>query len=81
VSHHDPNAAVTDLSDRFWEGVLERDPITATIYGDTRYDDRWPDWGLRAGPKSAARCRLPWPRRRPCMPPSWTWNRSSPATC
>ncbi len=45
MSHHDPNAAVTDLADRFWEGVLERDPITATIYGDTRYDDRWPDLG------------------------------------
>jgi uncharacterized protein (DUF885 family) len=45
VSNHDANAAVTDLADRFWEGVLERDPITATIYGDDRYDDRWPDLG------------------------------------
>lgn len=45
MSHHDPNAAVTDLADRFWEGVLERDPLTATIYGDQRYDDRWPDLG------------------------------------
>ena len=41
----DPNAAVNDLADRFWEGVLERDPIWATILGDDRYDDRWPDLG------------------------------------
>ena len=45
MSNTDPNAAVTDLAERFWEGVLERDPITATIYGDDRYDDRWPDLG------------------------------------
>jgi uncharacterized protein (DUF885 family) len=48
VSHHeshDANAAVSDLAERFWEGVLERDPITATIYGDDRYDERWPDLG------------------------------------
>ena len=41
----DPNTAVTQLADRFWEGVLERSPITATIYGDERYDDRLPDLG------------------------------------
>jgi uncharacterized protein (DUF885 family) len=41
----DPNAAVNDLADRFWEGVLQRDPITATILGDDRYNDRWPDLG------------------------------------
>jgi uncharacterized protein (DUF885 family) len=41
----DPNTAVTELADRFWEGVLERSPITATIYGDERYDDRLPDLG------------------------------------
>jgi uncharacterized protein (DUF885 family) len=45
VSDHDPNAAVAHLADRFWEGVLERDPIIATIYGDDRYDERWPDLG------------------------------------
>ncbi|MDQ5840239.1 MAG: DUF885 domain-containing protein, partial [Chloroflexota bacterium] len=55
MAHQDPNAAVTDLADRFWEGVLERDPITATIYGDDRYDDRWPDLGPdgRAAERSA----------------------------
>jgi uncharacterized protein (DUF885 family) len=45
VTDNDPNAAVFDLADRFWEGILERDPITATIYGDDRYDERWPDIG------------------------------------
>ncbi len=45
MSTNDPNAAVHDLGERFWEGILERDPITATIYGDDRYDDRWPDIG------------------------------------
>ena len=41
----DPNPAVNELADRFWEGVLERDPVTATILGDDRYDDRLPDLG------------------------------------
>ena len=41
----DPNVAVNELADRFWEGVLERDPVTATILGDERYDDRLPDLG------------------------------------
>ena len=50
-----PNAAVFDLADRFWEGVLERDPITATIYGDDRYDERWPD----IGPNGRAAERTP----------------------
>ena len=41
----DPNLAVNDLADRFWEGVLERDPLAATLLGDDRYDDRLPDLG------------------------------------
>lgn len=41
----DPNAAVNDLADRFWEGVLQRDPVSATILGDDRHNDRWPDLG------------------------------------
>jgi uncharacterized protein (DUF885 family) len=41
----DPNAAVNELADRFWEGVLERDPVYATILGDDRWDDRLPDLG------------------------------------
>ncbi len=27
----DPNTAVNQLADRFWEGVLERDPLLATL--------------------------------------------------
>jgi uncharacterized protein (DUF885 family) len=41
----DPNLAVNELADRFFEGVLERDPIWATILGDDRWDDRLPDLG------------------------------------
>jgi len=45
VSPTDPNTTVNELSDRFWEGVLERDPVYATILGDDRWDDRLPDLG------------------------------------
>ena len=45
MSPTDPNTAVNELSDRFWEGVLERDPVYATILGDDRWDDRLPDLG------------------------------------
>ena len=38
-----PNAPVNELSDRFWEGILELNPTTATVYGDERYDDRLED--------------------------------------
>ena len=41
----DPNAAVNELADRFWDGALERDPVYATILGDDRWDDRLPDLG------------------------------------
>ena len=40
----DPNAAINEIADRFFEGVLEREPIFATILGDDRYDDRLPDY-------------------------------------
>jgi uncharacterized protein (DUF885 family) len=45
VTHANPNTAVNELADRFWEGVLERDPVYATILGDDRWDDRLPDLG------------------------------------
>jgi uncharacterized protein (DUF885 family) len=45
VTDSDPNAAVNQLADRFWEGALERDPVYATILGDDRWDDRLPDLG------------------------------------
>jgi uncharacterized protein (DUF885 family) len=56
----DPNAAVNQLADRFWDGVLERDPLYATILGDDRFDDRWPDLGPdgRAADEAAYRATL-----------------------
>jgi uncharacterized protein (DUF885 family) len=53
----DPNAAVNDLADRFWEGLLERDPMWATILGDHRYNDRWPDLGSAGRAVEAAALR------------------------
>ena len=65
----DPNAAVNDLADRFWEGVLERDPIWATILGDERYNDRWPDLGAgRARRRGGCSPRDP---RRGAGDPGW----------
>ncbi|HEU5325831.1 MAG TPA: DUF885 domain-containing protein, partial [Candidatus Limnocylindria bacterium] len=56
----DPNAAVNQLADRFWDGVLERDPLYATILGDERFNDRWPDLGPdgRAADEAAYRATL-----------------------
>jgi uncharacterized protein (DUF885 family) len=53
----DPNAAVNELADRFFEGVLERSPIFATILGDTRWDDRLPDLGADGRAADAAAYR------------------------
>jgi uncharacterized protein (DUF885 family) len=50
----DPNDAVNQIADRFWEGVLERDPIQATMLADDRYDDQLPDLGPN-GRRAAAR--------------------------
>jgi uncharacterized protein (DUF885 family) len=63
----DPNAAVNDLADRFWEGVLERDPLWATILGDERYNERWPDFSAagRAADERAYRDVLEEARRIP----------------
>jgi uncharacterized protein (DUF885 family) len=56
----DPNHAVNDLADRFWEGILERDTMWATVLGDERYNDRWPDMGPdgRAAEEAALRSTL-----------------------
>jgi uncharacterized protein (DUF885 family) len=56
----DPNAAVNDLADRFWEGILERDTTWGTVLGDERYNDRWPDLGPdgRAEDEAAFRTTL-----------------------
>ena len=53
----DPNAAVNELADRFWDGVLERDPVYATILGDTRFDDLLPDLGEAGRAADAAAYR------------------------
>jgi len=45
VTDSNPNDAVNELADRFWDGALERDPVYATILGDDRWDDRLPDLG------------------------------------
>jgi uncharacterized protein (DUF885 family) len=39
----DDRSTVDALADRFWEGILELDPVTATFYGDERYADRLED--------------------------------------
>jgi len=56
----DPNAAINELADRFWEGVLERDSMWATVLGDERYNGRWPDLGPdgRAAEEAAFRATL-----------------------
>jgi len=41
---HD-SSAVDQLADGFWERFLELSPVSATVNGDTRYDDRLPDPG------------------------------------
>ena len=50
LSDH-PTSPVNALADRFWEGVLELSPTTATVYGDERYADRLED------PSPAGRAR------------------------
>ena len=51
---------VLDLVDRYWEGLLERDPLMGTFIGDERYDDRLPDLGEngRAAEETASRQAL-----------------------
>ena len=53
----DPNDAVNQLADRFWEGVLEREPLEATLLGDDRYDDRLADLGPEGRAADAAAYR------------------------
>ena len=35
--------AARDLIDRYWEKLLELEPLLGTMVGDERYDDRLPD--------------------------------------
>ncbi len=39
----DVGRPVIDLADRFWQWILSRQPMSATILGDERYDDRLSD--------------------------------------
>jgi uncharacterized protein (DUF885 family) len=45
--------SVDQIADGFWERFLELSPISATLYGDERYDDRLPD----PGPEGRAKAR------------------------
>lgn len=42
------NAALRDLTDRYWEARLEASPLFATFLGDHRYDDRVDDLSAEA---------------------------------
>jgi uncharacterized protein (DUF885 family) len=54
VTLPDPSTtSVNELSERFWEAILELNPTTATVYGDERYDDRLED----PGPAGRAKAR------------------------
>ena len=46
-------SAVDELADRFWDGILELNPTTATFYGDDRFADRLED----PGPAGRAQAR------------------------
>lgn len=39
----DPNARARQLADRYWDRLLELDPLVGTSVGDERFDDRLPD--------------------------------------
>ncbi len=46
MTNSDPSESRVDaLSERFWEAILELNPVTATVYGDERYADRLDDPG------------------------------------
>ena len=45
------------LADRFWEELLEREPVFATAIGDERYDDRLPDIGAEGRARAETRNR------------------------
>jgi uncharacterized protein (DUF885 family) len=53
TSDERPPSAVDELADRFWDGILELNPTTATFYGDDRFADRLED----PGPEGRARAR------------------------
>jgi uncharacterized protein (DUF885 family) len=50
-------AALAQLADEYWEGVLRRNPTLATFFGDYRYNDRLPDIGPRGRQEEDAELR------------------------
>ncbi len=54
------NEALAALAAEYWDGVLRRNPILATFFGDYRFNDRLPDIGPvgRADEESALRSVL-----------------------
>ncbi|RJO69230.1 DUF885 domain-containing protein [Nocardia panacis] len=44
----EPHDQLTDLSDRYWDGVLAATPSQATLLGDHRFDDRLEDFSTEA---------------------------------
>jgi len=40
-----PTARLHALFDRAWDQDLRDDPLSATAFGDRRFNDRWPDLG------------------------------------
>lgn len=53
----DPNLAVNELAETFFDGVLEREPVFATIIGDDRWSDQLPDLGEAGRAADAAAYR------------------------
>ena len=49
--------ALEDLAQDYWEGVLRRNPIIATFYGDYRYNSRLPDVGASGRAREEADLR------------------------
>jgi uncharacterized protein (DUF885 family) len=45
VSATDASAALQQIAADYWEGVLRRNPILATFYGDFRYNSKLPNLG------------------------------------
>jgi uncharacterized protein (DUF885 family) len=50
-------ADVDELADRFLDGVLERDPVSATRIGDDRWNDQLSDYGEAGRAADTAACR------------------------
>ncbi len=65
MSEAAPAAALAQLADEYWEGVLRRNPTLATFFGDYRYNDRLPDIGPRGRHEEDAELRAVMVRLEP----------------